>query len=734
MVDRAYGSILFSPNGDSNRARKVQFDPNAIPTMHVGLMKEYPAGASEWLPKALPGEAGFGTYMKRDRSVPEASPLDLTYKPDTEIGYMTDAYFARMREVLSFVHAYGGYATYYDEVGYPSGSADHSIPSTLYRKAISRSEVAVQPDKYYEAPVPAEGLAALVAVEKESGQRVDLRPLVQGNALRWKVPAGSWTVMTFTIQTLKAGVSTLDYAAVSDYFDPEAVHWFIDHAYQPIADHLGPFLGNTIDMTYFDDVGIFAFEKTWSDRISARFKEATGRDPAIYYPALWSDIGPDTAAARVALFGARASLLGEGFPKLVTEWANSHGMQASGHCPGNYDLQPVGMNGDPFKFYRYTDVPMVDVVFGHGFGRSGYKLMTSAADEQDKPIVAAENFGAGGDAIGYRRMIELYVRGINRVVASPGPFGKQIGADADFANWNGRISFALQGGRHVADVAVLYPIQSLEAYYKFDAKGNDKTMPGGDYISSDMDYQAVGEMLLDGLHRDFDFVHPDTLVTAKYSVQNGRLELNNTVDRERYKVIVLPGGRVLSVHVLKRLDEFYESGGTIIATSLLPSQSAEFGQDVVVQALVMKIFGVDSTKPMPDAPASMTNRRGGRAVFLRTPSPEALDAALTAAKISPDVNFANNPTPTTGNGVFSYIHKVRRGADVYFFGNSSDSPIQTTAQLRAGAEHLELWDPASGSIERIHDVRKVVRKGESYSEFKLELPALSGLIVVSKRN
>ena len=39
-------------------------------------------------------------------------------------------------------------------------------------------------------------------------------------------------------------------------------------------------------MTYFDDVGIFAFEKTWSDRISARFKEATGRDPAIYYPAL----------------------------------------------------------------------------------------------------------------------------------------------------------------------------------------------------------------------------------------------------------------------------------------------------------------------------------------------------------------------------------------------------------------------------------------------------------------
>ena len=243
MLDRDYGSILFSPNGDRRRARKVQFDPNAIPTMHVGLMKGVPGGRVAVAPEGTClGRPVFGTYMKRDRSVPEANPLDLTYKPDTEIGYMTDTYFARMREVLSFVHAYGGYATYYDEVGYPSGSADHSIPSTLYRKAISRSEVAVQPDKYYEAPVPAEGLAALVAVEKESGQRVDLRPLVQGNALRWKVPAGSWTVMTFTIQTLKAGVSTLDYAAVSDYFDPEAVHWFIDHAYQPIADHLGPFL------------------------------------------------------------------------------------------------------------------------------------------------------------------------------------------------------------------------------------------------------------------------------------------------------------------------------------------------------------------------------------------------------------------------------------------------------------------------------------------------------------
>ena len=118
LLDRDYGSILFSPNGDRSRVRKTQFDPKSIPTILVGLMKEYPAGASPWLPKALPGEAWMGSYMKRDLSVPAASPLDLTYKPDPDIGYMTEAYFARMKEVLTFVHAQGRFATYYDEVGF----------------------------------------------------------------------------------------------------------------------------------------------------------------------------------------------------------------------------------------------------------------------------------------------------------------------------------------------------------------------------------------------------------------------------------------------------------------------------------------------------------------------------------------------------------------------------------------------------------------------------------------
>lgn len=34
-----------------------------------------------------------------------------------------------------------------------------------------------------------------------------------------------------------------------------------------------------------------------------------GFNPVEYYPALWHDIGPDTAAVRVALFDFRADLL-----------------------------------------------------------------------------------------------------------------------------------------------------------------------------------------------------------------------------------------------------------------------------------------------------------------------------------------------------------------------------------------------------------------------------------------
>ena len=195
---------------------------------------------------------------------------------------------------------------------------------------------------------------------------------------------------------------------------------------------------------------------------------------------------------------------------------------------------------------------------------------------------------------------------------------------------------------------------------------------------------------------------------------------------------VLPGADVLSLAALRKVKAFYDAGGAVIGTSLLAAKSAEFGEDASVREIVQSIFAIDPTKPMPDGMTQMhTNAQGGRAIFLRNPSPEALDKALETIKVSKDVAFSGNPTPTSGNGFFSYIHKVKDGMNIYFLGNSSDSAIATTVELR-GDLKLQLWDPASRTIQDIEGVRQVSREDGVYTSFPLRLQPLSALVVVAR--
>jgi hypothetical protein len=450
---------------------------------------------------------------------------------------------------------------------------------------------------------------------------------------------------------------------------------------------------------------------------------------------LWEDIGLDTAAARVGFFKARAELLGEGFPKLVTDWASQHGIQSSGHAPGNYGIQPTDMNGDPFKFYAYTAIPMADVIFGHGFGRDGFKLISSVSYQRDLPITAAETFTATNSDRGYRRLIELYVRGINRFVTAGGRPVHPRGTPTEFNEWAGRNSLLLQGGQHVADIAILYPIESLQAFYSFDSPINSAKLPNGMYVYRDADYLAVGEMLVSSLHRDFTFIHPDALASEKLRVEGQMLLMANAVNRESYRVIVMPGGEVLSVKVLKKIKQFYDAGGAVIATSQLPSRSAEFGQDAAVRSIISEMFGPSADQTTPSgAPQLRRNAGGGHAVFLRHPDPATLESVMTRLGLTPDVSFRGNPAPTSGNGVFGYLHKQKEGKDIYFFGNSSDAPIDTIVTLRGRIERPQLWNPHNGLIVPAEQVSYSKTSAGEMTEIGLKVSPISSLFVIGSNH
>lgn len=714
------GAIMISPQGDP--ARALQLDVAALTRQPIGLLERNPPNATPWLPVALPGEARFGSYLADGRGGPGAAP---------SLGYFTPEWFAMMRTVLDLARRNGRSATYYDEAGFPSGSADHTIPSRYHRQLLRREELTLSGGEPYRLDISPEGAPlALVAVNPGTGERVDLLALAANGRVDWTAPRGRWLVQRFFVTRGTARRASPDYYGAADYLDPDATRWFIENSYERAYQGLREHFGSTIRFTFFDDVGILPDEATWHPSIAERFERITGRPASLYYPALWDDIGPETAAARVAFFRARSEILGETFPRLITEWANAHGLRSTGHAPGNYDLQPTDTIGDPFKFYAHTDVPLADALWGLGFARGGFKLISSVSAQRDLPLTATEAFSLDNDANGYRRAMELLVRGFNHFIIGARVPSHPRGTPAEFSRWLGRSAYLLEGGRHVADIALLFPIESLQAFYSLNAPGNTPDLPWGTYAYRDADYQAVGEMLVSELHRDFTFVHPEALGDDRLRVRGRVLEMPNRVNREQFRALIIPGGEVISVAALRKAKAFWEAGGVVIATSLLPSRSAEFGGDDEIRAMVGEMFGA-----APAESAAGEIRRsgaGGQALFIGRPSAERLRAAFDSLGLAPDVAFEGDPAPTSGNGVFGYIHRRRDGRDVYYFANSSDTPIDSVVTLRGRLSNVQLWNPHDGSVTAVPDVRHESTAGGEVTRFRLVVPPLSSSAVVAR--
>lgn len=147
---------------------------------------------------------------------------------------------------------------------------------------------------------------AVSAMETASRRIVDLGAAVRRDTLAWDVPDGVWKIMFFNCR----------YAVhpLVDYMEPEAVECCISMTYDQYAKRFGRYFGGVVDKVFFDDVGYVSMERTWTPAITGLFESRYGRPAALYYPALFYDIGPETAAARVAFYDLRAELMAEGYP------------------------------------------------------------------------------------------------------------------------------------------------------------------------------------------------------------------------------------------------------------------------------------------------------------------------------------------------------------------------------------------------------------------------------------
>jgi hypothetical protein len=590
-----------------------------------------------------------------------------------------------------------------------------------------------------------------VRMNLDTLERVDISDTrLRGTAaISCKVPAGNWKVMLFYLDpALRRGLC--------DYLDPKAVDRLIEIMYQAYYDHLKEYFGRVIKMTFYDEPALHHTNgRHWTPGFNDAFRARYGFSPMTYYPALWYDIGSETAAARNALFGFRVDLYTENFFGRIAAWCEAHGISMSGHVDQEEPRNPVGVQGDLMKIFKHQHIPGIDDIWWSGRSNVSYKIISSAACNYDRPLVMAETYaaympGQTTPKIAYRTAMDQHAMGANLQIGNR-PSNNDPEMGTLMSAYVGRMEYLLRGGRHVADIAILYPIAALQADFSFAQPVKvEPATPGGrsggepnfyyalegGVLAPENDYMELGEMLFRGMRTDFTYLHPEILEN-KCKVEGPRLVLDNRENREEFRVVIVPGSSTISLATAQRLLEFYKSGGTIIATKRLPLKSAEFGKDKEVQRIVGEIFGIPAHGPMTAAIRAFTddfktyfahpNASGGKAFFLPQPEPKMMDAVLRESIPVKDVDIQQPPVwPVKMNreydGALTYIHKIRLNRNIYFFANSTDTTVDADVIIR-GARNLARWDPHTG--ERAPAQGTISESaGQPTAKLRLVLPAI----------
>jgi hypothetical protein len=683
-----------------------------------------PAGVAEQfqLARDKDGYGGFGIL-----------PFGTAFKP----AYLSDEYFAVYGEAVRSAKELGMTLCIYDEYGFPSGSAGASNGDGIPRfanafpndtiKRLDNHEQDVTGPGLYQKELPAGKLMACVAMNMETKERIDLAESnLSGSTVKWNVPAGIWKIMSFVcVKDGDPNVDYLDYAACSRFVGMTHQQYF-----DRFKNDFGP--DRTIDGTFFDETTLYrAKGRIWTGSFNERFRERFKLSPALLYPALWHDIGPDTEAARNHLFGMRAELYATGFARSVQDWCRRHGnIPATGHQDQEEVVNPCNISGDLMKCFKYQDIPGIDKIGGARPAELFYKVVSSAANNYDKSRVMSETYGAmgniGWDEI-YHVAMDQYTKGINMLIPhavwyDPGKvtFLPELswrnplynGHLPEFNKFMGRLNLLLQGeARHVADIGMLYPIATMQGGNRLD--GPLGFYQGGVAIP-EADYVEVASILSDRICRDFTFVHPEVL-DEKCVVETDTLLMRNTVNPECFKVFIMPGHRTIQWSNLQKIKAFYDAGGKVIATRMLPSKSAEFGHDDDVVRTIAEMF------PGPIPPLS--NAKGGKSWFLPVATASNLRKALDDALEVHDVEFENDAS-------VRYIHKVRGNRNIYFFSNLSGAPVDTFVRLR-GKQTPQLWDPHTGTILMKPEFSVVRENGLESTRIRLSLGRTRSVFAVS---
>ena len=539
-----------------------------------------------------------------------------------------------------------------------------------------------------EVPQDEEILHAAAYKKLEDGldyaSRQDLSDKVKDNGISWEAKEAGWLVTVVSSQPHSL-----------DYLNRSTVDRWIEMLLGVYEEKLGAFMGNTLKAYGTDEVDILNGNIVYSPSLLQRFKWEKGYDPLPCLVGLFHDIGDLTDKIRCEYHDVIVSMLDENLYKPFSQWLDERGMLFVELCPrgkGEDLLAQTYQYGDFFRYMGNYSIPGTEENTGrkrtfqakmassiaHMYGRERtgvccYWTSGWGHNTQENMAWTNENYVLGINLYNRHGVLYTTMAGwyewVPPAVHFYQPYWQYWGHFTDYIR---RLSYIMSQGVHQADVAVFYPLTTIQANW---TGGRDGFSDAARETAAKL-YDLGKVIFRSGI--DLDYIDYPSLYSAEAS--DGRLKFAGM----DFRVLVLPPMTTIRTETLEKIKEFYNSGGTVIAFGRLPKASAENGRDDPnIQSLLVDIFGADL--------AHQENEQGGKAFFL--PDDEDRIPEIISDAISQDVMASEK-------GVY-HTHQKIGEVDVYFLFNMNPEEKKVSFSFRGRGEP-EIWDTFTGEARPVH--------------------------------
>ncbi len=525
--------------------------------------------------------------------------------------YLRAPWWKIISQIIEIAKKKGMKAWIYDEFDWPSGTAGMTIPvkhpefRAKYLIVSLHTSGRVNPIRNVNLAIWHNMISNGVKME----ERVKYAYLVRGKEMK---NVTKRLLQEKEIQIKKGEVVVLfNLFETDDYIDvmnKDAVKEFLNLTHEKYLKRYKSEFGKTIPGFFSDEVTLIhhlSLDKLlmkkiipWTEDLEEYFYKENKYKMEERLPLLLLNI-EGSEKFRCDFWKTVTKVYSENFHNQIKRWSERHKVIYTGHILGEEPIVlQLAAQGNIFEVLRNFHLPGLDHLGRICFGIHP-KIVSSVAHYIRSNRVLCEAFGGSGRGMKLNDLRKianwLYAQGVNLLnphafyMSTEGfrkydaPPSQFIQADywneyGSFSQYIKRLSYFTSSGEHNPDVAVYYPVESLLAKYNLSLLNPELSL-----IFNELSFISLNLSLL---HLDFDFLDEKMLLGAEF--KNGKIRMGD----EEYSALILPSTPLISLKVMKKIEEAVKNKIKILATTVVPSEGID-QEDKKVRSWSKKTFGID---------------------------------------------------------------------------------------------------------------------------------------------